>query len=176
MLPSLRLEGRMQRAVFRWLIALLCFSLLCAAPAAALDYGVNYAHWDIGAGCNLDNRGIVATYHEPGVRQRVTDQLRIQKAEGFDTIRFILWHVDGDVSTHTWGIVGSPLSGTVKSNLVQFAADVQAAGYRELEISFGPQGANSPLISAFDPSRIESNWRTITDSIGVLDSFPFVKY
>ena len=136
--------------------------------------GAMYSHTSL-AGCNLDNTGIVRTYHTPGTRRLVRSQLAAMRKAGLSSLRIILWNMTDDTGQR-WGVLpsaGGRLSEPYRSNLVRFASDVAKAGFQRLTVAFSPQWTNNPIgeygpsgliADRWDPSKFEENWSFIADA------------
>src|SRR5687767_3921080 len=61
--------------------------------------GANYTHYAF-PNCTFHKTYILAWYHQPGVAQRVHDQLAKMRQAGVSTIRTVLWH---DAKGQDWG-------------------------------------------------------------------------
>src|SRR5262245_27222029 len=59
-------------------------------PALKPWLGVNFTHFHAA----LDGNGIVAHYHQPGVRDLVKSHLAAMRANGASTTRLLLWHMN----------------------------------------------------------------------------------
>lgn len=138
-------------------------------PITPIAFGVNYAHWKMtvpAGGCgNVSGGGILATYHQTGVRATVQSQLRTMYTNGVRSIRTILWHMTtAGAHTNDWGAVdsvGGVLSPQVTTNLRNFMADIKAVGITKFELAMGPTYQNNPLESVYVASKFEENWQLI---------------
>ncbi len=127
--------------------------------------GVNLTHHAQLRRCSLDDTGIVATYHRPGVRAQVQGQLAAMRRHGIVTLRLIVWHQE-DAGGRRWGVVpsaGGRLSALHRANLRHYAADVRAARFRRLSVSLAPMGDADPRGPGYEPRRFEANWRVIRE-------------
>jgi hypothetical protein len=135
-----------------------------ASGAAVPLVGAAYAHWAT-FGCSVNGTGIVATYDQPGVRNRVRLQLAAMRAAGLDSLRLLLWHVT-DTSGQDWGVVpsaGGRLVEPYRSNLIYYLSDVRKAEFESLTLDFGPEYSNDPSEDVWDPAKFEENWSFIRD-------------
>jgi hypothetical protein len=129
--------------------------------------GAAYSHWATPA-CSPTGTGIVATYDQPGVRQRVRLQLAAMRAAGIESLRLLLWHMS-DVSGQDWGVVpsaGGHLVEPYRSNLINYLEDVRAADFKALTLDFGPEWTNDPIgfpQNLYDPAKFDENWGFIRD-------------
>ena len=151
---------------------ILCLS--CSTPLFADNryLGVNYTHWQVGAGCDLTNRGILVTYHRSGVRATVKSQLSAMRAQKMTSLRFMIWY--GTTPEESWGQVqvgrDGRLSKRLAMNLAQFLSDVDAAGFTRLSVSFAPKGTIGPQFANYDPASLTLNWAFLVQVRGLLKS------
>jgi hypothetical protein len=133
---------------------------------------VNYTHWQVGESCNLTNRGILATYHQRGVRATVQSQLSAMRAQGVTSLRFMIWYAA--TPAESWGQVqiGSDgrLPKRLATNLTQFFSDVDAAGFARLSVSFAPKGTIGPQFENYNPALLPLNWALLVQVRGLLKS------
>lgn len=89
--------------------------------------------------------GIIATYHERGIRRKVRAQLEAMHAAGLRSLRVLIWHsVEGD----QFGMVSSQsgrLQEPYRSNLIRYLTDIREAGFESLIVGFAPEGPNNPM-------------------------------
>jgi hypothetical protein len=124
--------------------------------------GVNYTHHGF-RGCSYDGTGILRSYHEAGIAQKVHRQLFSMRKAGVTTIRTVLWHMT-DATDHSWGPVssaGGRLQAPYRANLIYYLQELRKFGFARFTVSFAPQGANNPLLSTHDQSKLSENWRFI---------------
>lgn len=144
-------------------------SVGAAAPRRAK--GLNFTHW----GCPWRGKGIIATYHLPGVRSTTRALLANKRAQGLSVIRHMLWFTDRPGSRN-WGVIPTSLREPYALNLRLFVADVKDAGM-QLEIAFGPQYSNSPIDPIYDPTAVERNWAFIVKARDIVESvYPDTRY
>ena len=129
---------------------------LAAAPAATPTLlGANYTHTAI-IDCSMDGTGILAYYDGTQVRQ----QLATMRQNGLETLRLLIWHMT-ERGWHDWGVIPSDLREPYRSNLVAYLKEVKRAGFKRLEIAFGPMWENDPGGDNWLPEKLEENWTTI---------------
>jgi hypothetical protein len=141
--------------------------LVARAPAAGPPplVGTNYSHFGL-AGCSIDGYGILAGGETEATRIR--QQLAAMRASGIETLRLIVWHMR-DAGGHQWGVVSSGnggIRGTARTNLVRYARDVRATGFKRLTVAFAPMWTNDPIgfgENRWDPSLFAENWSFIRD-------------
>ena len=124
--------------------------------------GVNYTHHSFRR-CSLNGTGILRTYSNPGVAQKVHAQLYRMRKAGVQTIRTIVWHMT-DAAGQSWGAVSSPggrPGEPYRTNLIRYVSEIRKFGFARLTISFAPQQAGNPLLGAYDPRRFRENWQFI---------------
>jgi hypothetical protein len=132
-----------------------------AAPAGR--GGSNLVVHDL-QGCEREDFGVIANYHEPGIRLRVRSQLAQMRAQGQERIAIGLYHVRGepDSAGRITGIIldssGGQLHSRQRANLVALLADVRDAGFASFLFRYHPQGGNDPRSwNDFDSDRFEEN-------------------
>lgn len=153
----------------------LCALILCLACSTPLSaderyLGVNYTHWQVGASCDLTNRGILATYHQRGVRELVQSQLLAMREQGVTSLRFMVWYAA--TPSESWGQVQIGRDGRLPrklaTNLTRFFSDVDAAGFTRLSVSFAPKGTIGPQFANYDPALLPLNWALLVQVRGLL--------
>lgn len=135
-------------------------------PASAASppplIGVNYNHYGV-VGCSLLG-GVLSDGHAG--RIEIRRQLAAMRAAGIETLRLFLWHMH-DASGQAWGVVssaGGTLQPSVRQNLIDYATDVRNAGFKRLEVVFGPMWTNNPIgfpENQYDPALFGENWNLI---------------
>lgn len=165
----------MKRLLCTLLLGLVCQTSL---PADQRHLGVNYTHWQIGANCDLTNRGILATYGQQGVRATVRSQLATMHGQGVTSLRFMIWYANtpaepwGQVKVGNDGKLPKPLA----TNLSRFFSDVADAGFTRLTVSFAPKGSLGPQFEIYDPALLPLNWalvvqvRALLKASGIADT------
>jgi hypothetical protein len=139
--------------------ALAAAAVVAAAPAPP-RIGINY-DWDAVAGCTLAG-GVVSDPTPVLIRQ----QLAAMRAAGVDVLRTFVWNMH-DAGGQTWGVIssaGGTLPVVARSNLISYLEDVRAAGFKELEVVFGPEWTNDPIgfdVNRWDPTMFDENWSLI---------------
>jgi hypothetical protein len=124
--------------------------------------GVNYTHYAF-RHCSFNDTGILASYHEPGVAQKVHAQLFQMRKAGVATVRTIIWHMT-DASNESWGPIssaGGTLQEPYRSNLIHYLTEIRRFRFARLTVSFAPQKTNNPLVTAYNPRKLQENWRFI---------------
>jgi hypothetical protein len=124
--------------------------------------GVNYTHYGFRR-CTFNGTGILASYHKPGVAQRVHAQLFRMRKAGVATIRTVIWHTT-DATGQYWGPVssaGGKLREPYRSNLIGFLSETRKFGFARLTVVFAPTGANNPLLATYEPAKFQENWQFI---------------
>ncbi|MBW3665223.1 MAG: hypothetical protein KY469_19185 [Actinobacteria bacterium] len=133
------------------------------APPGDPLVGANYTHLRFDD-CDFSGRPLLRDYHHRGVRATARRQLATMQADGMDTLRLLIWHMDRPRRHHDWGVLdsrGGTLTTQAADNLRALLEDVRRAGYRRLTVAFGPQWANHPSHPSFDPTLYEQNWQFI---------------
>jgi hypothetical protein len=134
--------------------------------------GVEYSHFAV-HGCDLAGTGIIDQYNQSGVRQAVRLQLAAMHSRGLSTLRLIIWHMTR-VSGKRWGVLpsgGGRLGEPFRNNMSEFLHDIRSAGFASLLVEFAPMWRNNPFptfengrfVNRFDPSKLDENWRFISD-------------
>jgi len=127
-------------------------------PTDAPLVGAAYGHWRT-VGCDAGGAAILTTYHEPGVRQRVRQQLAAMRAAGLETLRLVIWH-QTDGAGQPPGVIpsaGGQFVEPYRGNLARYLQDVRAARFERLTVAFRPRAANDPTGDVLDPVRFEEN-------------------
>ncbi len=127
--------------------------------------GTNYSHYRV-QNCSIQETGILLSYHEPGVREIVREQLADMRQGGVETLRLILWHMD-DIGTNRWGVVpsaGGKINEPYRTNLIDFLEDVREARYLRLTVALAPMGHNMPEDPRNSDALLEQNWLVIADT------------
>lgn len=158
------------------------FGLAVGAPARAGDVvfvsgfqhapagigGSNYHWYHLGPNCDREPYGILANYHQNGVRAIVLDQLIQMRARGQKRIAtgviFLRAPVlgDGSYGGTLLDSTGGNLRPQYRQNLSQFLADIRDAGFTELLFRYFPQGPNWPTYwSQFSEDLYQENWNLI---------------
>ena len=125
--------------------------------------GANHTHHGNSPRCSLQDSGIVATYDEPGIRDKVRSQLAAMRRAGVESLRLILWHqpaLDGQ----RWGVVQASAEGLAapyRTNLMHYLTDVRDAGFARLTVALAPGGRANPKNADFLPSEVDRNWNVI---------------
>jgi hypothetical protein len=137
-------------------------------PGVPAGRGGSNLLWHDVAGCEREPYGILANYHEPGIRTRVRAQLAQMRANGQERLSLGLFHVRGesDAAGRVTGTVldssGGQLHPQQRANLQAMLADVREAGFASFLFRYHPQGGNDPRTwSGFDADRFEENARLI---------------
>jgi hypothetical protein len=134
--------------------------------------GVNYTHHGF-RDCSFNGTGILRTYSNPGVAEKVHSQLYRMRKAGIATIRTIVWHMT-DAAAQTWGPVssaGGRLGEPYRTNLIRYLTEIRRFGFARLTISLGPQQSQNPLLLAYDPRSFAENWRFIKTIRGLLKRY-----
>jgi hypothetical protein len=122
--------------------------------------GVNYTHYAF-PDCTFRGTYIIASYHKPGVAERVHEQLMQMRQAGIATIRTVLWH---QTNGQQWGPIptaGGQFHEPFRSNLIRFVTEVRKFGFARFTLAFEPRGTHNPLRRAYKPARFGENWRLI---------------
>lgn len=133
-----------------------------ATIAAAPTVGANY-DWYAVSSCQSHDGGVIS---EGGTGQaQIRRQLAAMHAAGIRKLRTFIWNMH-DAAGQTWGVVssaGGTLPPAARSNLIAYLRDVRAAGFRQLEIVFGPEWSNDPIDpnNPWDPAMFDENWNLI---------------
>lgn len=133
-------------------------------PAVPAGRGGSNLVWHDLQGCEREAYGIIANYHEPGIRPRVRSQLAQMRAQGQERLSIGLFHLRGepDSAGRINGTIldssGGQLHPQQWANLAALLADVRDAGFASFLFRYHPQGANDPRTWAdFDSDRFEEN-------------------
>jgi hypothetical protein len=134
--------------------------------------GSNYAWYNLdapfqpapqtGQNCR-EPYGIIANYHQPGVRSTVQSQLSQMRANGQERLRIPIYHGRGLNTGTVMDSTGGNLSATHRQNLQNFLADIKTAGFAEIMVGFFPTSAfNDPIQwSAWREDGFQENWNLI---------------
>ena len=124
--------------------------------------GVNYTHHSI-RDCSLEGTGILRTYSNPGIAQKVHTQLFQMRKAGIATFRTIIFHMT-DVTGRNWGPIPSA-DGTLRepyrTNLIRFLTEIRKFGFARFTASIGPAETNNPRLPIYEPAKFAENWRFI---------------
>lgn len=133
-------------------------------PGMPAGRGGSNLVWHDLQGCEREPYGVIANYHEPGIRTRVRGQLAQMRANGQERISIGLFHLRGtpDAAGRISGTIldssGGMLHPQQRANLAALLADVRDAGFASFVFRYHPQGANDPRSWAdFDADRFEEN-------------------
>lgn len=155
-------------------------------PRAQGRGGSTLNWYRLGPGCDREPYGIIANYHEPGVRTRVRKQLIALRAAGQGRISLSLFHQRPEVPTLDGRVTGTVLDSTggrlhpqMEQNLVDYLRDIRAAAFTEVVFRYHPQGPNDvrnedrwsdslrdenwSLIASIEPLLLDSGLRHTTD-------------
>jgi hypothetical protein len=137
------------------------------ADSSAPLIGAAYTNWGLN-GCDTTGTAILTTYGHHGVRKRVRLQLGAMHAAGLDSLRLLIWNsAQGDDQAGVVSSATGRLEEPYRTNLIEFLADVRAAGFDSLTVDFSPQGPNDPIGNpqddVYDPSLFGQNWSLIKD-------------
>jgi hypothetical protein len=157
---------------------LLMFDVAC--EAAEVRLGINYVSWRLDpqriAECPVHpaavfwDNGILPQYNDPNVRQIVRRQLSSMRQAGFTSIRTRLSfrHPVKDRFEGPFSSTDGTLAAQDRRKIQDFTSDIAAAGFEQLEVSFGfGRAENSPVCrrqqwgDCFEPKRTDENWRFI---------------
>lgn len=145
----------------------------------ALRGGSNLHWYALGPNCDREPYGIVANYHELGVREQVRAQLIEMRASGQDNVALGLYHlspitptIDGRVTGTILDSSGGSLHPRMRQNLVELLSDVRDAGFRSFLFRYFPQGGNDAKqwddIGPEQAELLEQNWTLIRSVEGLL--------
>src|SRR5687768_2799914 len=133
-------------------------------PGVPAGRGGSNLIWHDLQGCEREPYGVIANYHEPGIRTRVRGQLAQMRANGQQRVSTGLFHLRGtpDAAGRINGTIvdssGGMLHPQQRANLIALLDDVRAAGFASFLFRYHPQGGNDPRIwSDFDADRFEEN-------------------
>lgn len=124
--------------------------------------GVNYTHHAF-ENCSLDGTGILRTYSNPGIAQKVHGQLFQMRRAGLATIRTIIWHMT-DATGQLWGPIpsaGGRLQEPYRTNLIRYLMELKRYRFTRFTVSFAPQGTNNPRLPKYEPDKFAENWQFI---------------
>lgn len=139
------------------------------APQAKARGGSTLNWYRLGPSCDREPYGIIANYHEPGVRVRVRKQLIALRASGQDRISVSLFHQRPEVPSPDGRVTGTVLDSSggflhpqMQQNLVDYLSDIRAAAFVELVFRYHPQGANDVRNElGWNASLRDENWSLI---------------
>ncbi len=131
--------------------------------------GSNYHWYALGPGCEREPFGIVANYHEFGVRDLVREQLIDMRAAGQERLSLGLYHLTPAVPTADGRVTGTVLDssgGALRpqylQNIADLLSDVRDAGFRNFLFRYFPQGDNDAKHwETLNAARLEDNWGVI---------------
>lgn len=138
--------------------------------------GVNLNWFDLGEGCEREPFAVLAQFHQPGVRARVTQLLIELRARGAESIAVGIYHFRPPVPTADGvfenGTVldstGGDLHPQMRANLASLLDDIRAAGFRQLLLRFHPQRQNDAARwSSFDEDIFQENWNLIANLLPI---------
>ena len=130
------------------------------APNGDPLIGVNYTHHAF-PDCTFRGTYIIASYHKPGVAERVHEQLMRMRQAGIATLRTVLWH---QTNGQPWGPIptaGGQFPEPFRSNLIRFVTEIRKFGFARFTLAFEPRGTHNPLRRAFKPGKFGENWGLI---------------
>jgi len=172
--PSTRLIKGLPAIVFLFLVGCNVSSTAIApAPVTAeLKGGSNYDFFDI-QGCNRDPYGVLLNYNLASAT--INAQLAAMYAAGQRRIGIYIYHWDGNlfidgkltvyngpVSGTLVDSTGGVLSSQVQANLANLLAAIKAAGFEQVVVGMGPQGANHMSTwPSWQESYFQENWEVI---------------
>jgi hypothetical protein len=122
--------------------------------------GVNYTHHGF-QNCTLEGTGILRTYSDPGIAQKVHRQLFQMRKAGVATFRTIIFHMTDPTGRH-WGPIpsaGGKLREPYRTNLIRFLAEIRKFGFARFTASLGPAETNNPRLPIYEPGKLAENWR-----------------
>jgi hypothetical protein len=124
--------------------------------------GANYTHYAF-PNCTFHGTLILASYQQPGVAQRVHDQLLEMRKAGIATIRTLIWHTTKPEVSYGLSVpsAGGKLREPYRTNLIRYVSEIRRFGFARFTVSFGPEGTNNPLPLSYDPTKFRENWRFI---------------
>lgn len=131
--------------------------------------GSNFHWYALGPDCEREPYGVVANYHEFGVRDLVREQLIEMRVAGQERIALGLYHLtpavptlDGRVTGTVLDSSGGALRPQYLQNLADLLLDVRQAGFKNFLFRYFPQGPNdAKQWDAVDSARLEDNWGVI---------------
>jgi hypothetical protein len=133
-------------------------------PGVPAGRGGSNLVWHDLQGCEREPFGVIANYHEPGIRARVRSQLAQMREQGQERVSIGLFHLRGtpDLAGRINGTLldssGGQLHPRQRANLVALLADVREAGFASFLFRYHPQGGNDPRgWDDFDADRFEEN-------------------
>jgi len=134
--------------------------------------GVNLNWFDLGEACHREPYAVLAQFHQPGVRARVTQLLVELRARGAESIGVGIYHfrpplptADGVFENGTvLDSTGGDLHPQMRANLSNLLDDIRAAGFRQLLLRFHPQRQNNAASwTHFDEGIFQENWNLIAN-------------
>ncbi len=114
--------------------------------------GSNYAWYSVDQSILNSNQdqncrerfGIIANYHQQQVSNTVKRQLDSMFRNGQRKLRIPIFHAN-DLTTGTiLSSTGGNLTGVARNNLINFLADIKAAGFQEILVGFFPISRSNP--------------------------------
>ena len=133
-------------------------------PGVPAGRGGSNLVWHDLQGCEREPFGVIANYHEPGIRTRVRGQLAQMRANGQERVSIGLFHLRGtpDAAGRINGTIldssGGMLHPQQRANLIGLLDDVREAGFASFLFRYHPQGGNDPRTwNDFDADRFAEN-------------------
>lgn len=130
--------------------------------------GSNLNWYDLSEGCDREPFGIIANYHEPGIRERVIEQLIELRARGQQRLSLGLYHLRGSsdavgrISGTILDSTGGALHPRMMKNVTLYLSDIRDAGFAEILFRYHPQGANDVIRSgSISDALRDENWAII---------------
>ena len=138
-----------------------------AKPARA--GGSNFLWYALGPNCDREPYGVIANYHEFGVRELIRAQLIEMRAAGQERLSIGLYHltpatptVDGRVTGTILDSSGGQLQPQYLQNIADLLADMRDAGFQNFLFRYFPQGENDAKAwDSLNSARLEDNWGVI---------------
>lgn len=171
-LPRVRTVRRGLAALLLWTAPVLAGSLFSGGfeVLPPPERGGSTFNWyRLGPGCDREPWGILANYHEAGVRAWVRQQLMELRASGQDRISLGLFHQRAEPPSADGRVTGTVLDSSagrlhpqMEHNLIDLLADIRAAAFAELVFRYHPQGRNDVRNEdGWDDSLRDENWSLI---------------
>ena len=138
-------------------------------PRAEARGGSTLNWYRLDPGCEREPYGIIANYHEPGVRRRVRKQLFALRMAGQDRISVSLYHQRPEIPSADGRVTGTVLDSSdgrlhpqMEQNLLDYLADIRRAAFVELVFRYHPLGPNDVRNEeGWNDSLRDENWSLI---------------
>ena len=164
--------------VVRVALSLLVLAFVMSLPAGAADQpillGADSIEYGGGDPPNCFGPSVLYDYGRATVRAKVRKQLAAMAATGVESLR-VFFVFDFDVSENQYFIPARTgrLEEPFRSSLISYLADIRAAGFRRVTLTFDPRYSADPghRFGPYDPSTFEASWSLIRDTRPLLKQY-----